>query len=116
MTIFSPDTIRAITIFDDIHRPDPALCAALQQIGTATAAGELLNLGVTRPHMVGLTSWKRGKAIAGPALTLQYMPKRQDLTDSKEYGERGMFHHYYPLSAEANVEYESWRTKARGHS
>ena len=98
MAIFNPDNVRAITIFDDIQRPDPALCEALQRIGTATAAGELFNLGVTRPHMAGLTSWKKGKAIAGPALTLQCMPKRQDLTDSKEYGERGMFHHFamYP--------------------
>ena len=68
MAIFDPNNVRAITIFDDIQRPDPALCEALQRIGTATTAGELFNLGVTRPHMAGLTSWKKGKAIAGPAL------------------------------------------------
>lgn len=83
----------------DITRPDPALCEALRQIGSATVAGELYNLGVTRPHMAGLTSWRPGKEIAGPALTLQCMPKRQDLTDSKEYSEFGMLHHYvlYPV-------------------
>jgi len=98
VTTFNPDNIRAITIFDDIQRPDPALCEALSQVGAATAAGELFNLGVTRPHMSGLTSWRKGKCIAGPALTLQCMPKRQDMTDSKEYGERGLFHHFvmYP--------------------
>ncbi|MEI7468914.1 MAG: ribonuclease activity regulator RraA [Chloroflexota bacterium] len=103
MTIFNPDKIRDITVFTDIQRPDPALCEALSRIGSATTAGELFNLGVTRPHMSGLNCWKKGKAkagiaIAGPALTLQCMPKRQDMTDSKEYGERGLFHHYvmYP--------------------
>ena len=82
----------------DIIRPDQALCHALCEIGSATVAGELYNLGVTRPHMAGLTSWRPGKAIAGPALTLQCMPKRQDMTDSREYSEQGMLHHYvlYP--------------------
>lgn len=82
----------------DIIRPEPALCAALRQIGSATAAGELYNLGVTHPHMAGLTSWRKGKCIAGPALTLQCMPKRQDLTDSQEYSTLGMLHHHvmYP--------------------
>lgn len=93
MTIFDPSVIRDITVFDDIQRPAQELCDALRRIGSATAAGELFNLGVTRPHMAGLTAWKKGKAIAGPALTLQCMPKRQDMTDSKEYGERGMLHH-----------------------
>jgi regulator of RNase E activity RraA len=77
----------------DITRPDRSLCDALRQIGSATAAGELYNLGVTHPHMTGLTSWRKGKVIAGPALTLQCMPKRQDLTDSQEYSKLGMLHH-----------------------
>lgn len=83
----------------DIARPDPALCDALRRIGSATCAGELYNLGFTRPHMAGLTSWNKGKAVAGPALTLQCMPKRQDLTDSQEYSALGMLHHYalYPV-------------------
>jgi regulator of RNase E activity RraA len=87
-----------LVVNPDIPRPDPALCAALRQIGSATAAGELYNLGVTHPHMAGLASWRKGKAIAGPALTLQCMPKRQDLTDSQEYSALGMLHHHvmYP--------------------
>lgn len=80
-------------MFDDIRRPDPHICDALRKIGTATAAGELFNLGVTRPHMAGLTAWRKGKVVAGPALTLQCMPKRQDLMESKQYVERGPIHH-----------------------
>ena len=82
----------------DITRPDPALCQALREIGSATAAGELYNLGVIHPHMAGLTTWHKGKVVAGPALTLQCMPKRQDLTDSQEYSALGMLHHHvmYP--------------------
>lgn len=93
MAVFDPNNIPAISLFDDIVRPDPALCAALKKIGSATAAGELFNLGVTRPHMSGLNCWTKGKVVAGPALTLQCMPKRQDVTDSKEYGARGILHH-----------------------
>lgn len=36
MAIFDPNNIPAISLFDDIIRPDPALCAALKKIGSAT--------------------------------------------------------------------------------
>jgi regulator of RNase E activity RraA len=92
-----PDSMKG-NIVPDITRPDAALCDALREIGSATVAGALYNLGVTRPHMSGLPSWRPGKAVAGPALTLQCMPKRQDVTAGIEYSELGMLHHYvlYP--------------------
>ena len=95
--MFTPEHFKKMAT-SDITRPDPALCDALREIGSATVAGALYNLGVTRPHMCGLPSWRPGKAVAGPALTLQCMPKRQDLTTSVEYSTLGMLHHYvlYP--------------------
>jgi len=69
----------------DITRPDKALIEALREVGTATAAGELYKLGIRNPHMAGLTSWRKGVSIVGPALTLQWMPRREDMSDNHEY-------------------------------
>lgn len=68
-----------------IKRPDRALVDGLAAIGSATAAGELSRLGIRNPHMSGPVAWTPGKAVAGPALTLQFMPKREDLYGESEY-------------------------------
>jgi regulator of RNase E activity RraA len=69
----------------DIVRPPKELVEGLAAIGAATAAGELSRLGVRDPFMKGPVAWNKGKAIAGPALTLQFMPKREDLYGDNEY-------------------------------
>jgi regulator of RNase E activity RraA len=61
----------------DITRPDK----------TATAAGELNRLGVKNVHMQGPYTWSPGAVICGPALTLQFMPKREDLYGTDEYSD-----------------------------
>jgi regulator of RNase E activity RraA len=71
----------------DIQRPPKELVEGLAQIGSATAAGELSRLGIRNPHMRGITSWTPGKAVAGPALTLQFMPKREDMYKVEEYSD-----------------------------
>src|SRR6478672_4838201 len=69
----------------DITRPSKALVEAIRGIGAATASSTLNRLGVRNAHIVGPVSWSPGKAIAGPALTLQFMPKREDLYGEGEY-------------------------------
>ncbi len=69
----------------DIARPSKDLVEGLAKIGSATAAGELSRLGIRDPFMKGPIAWNKGKAIAGPALTLQFMPKREDLYGDNEY-------------------------------
>jgi regulator of RNase E activity RraA len=69
----------------DIVRPDPALVAALQGIGSATASGELRRLGIRSACMQGPVCKTPGASIVGPALTLQFMPKREDLYPEAEY-------------------------------
>jgi regulator of RNase E activity RraA len=69
----------------DIVRPPKELVEGLAAIGAATAAGELSRLGVRDPFMKGPVAWNKGKALAGPALTLQFMPKREDLYGDNEY-------------------------------
>ncbi|GAB4437355.1 MAG: ribonuclease activity regulator RraA [Chloroflexi bacterium OHK40] len=74
-----------MTTTPDIVRPPRELVEGLAAIGSATAAGELSRLGIRDPFMKGPVAWNKGKAIAGPALTLQFMPKREDLYGDSEY-------------------------------
>ena len=47
----------------------------------------LSKLGIRNAHITGPVSWSPGKAVAGPALTLQFMPKREDICGEDEYAE-----------------------------
>ncbi len=58
---------------------------ALKEIGTATIAGALGREGIRNPHMVGLTPFNAGKVVAGQAVTLQFVPKREDIHWGDEY-------------------------------
>lgn len=69
----------------DIERPPRSLTEALRSIGSATAAGELKRLGIRNAFMQGPICATPGIAIAGPAITLQFMPKREDLYPDAEY-------------------------------
>src|SRR5579859_5357491 len=71
----------------DIVRPDPALIDSLKAIGSATASGELKRLGIRNVHIQGPVSFTPGVSVVGPALTLQFMPKREDLYPDAEYVE-----------------------------
>ena len=63
----------------DIERPPREIIDGLARIGSATASGELSRLGIRDPQIRGPVAWTRGKSVVGPALTLQFMPKREDL-------------------------------------
>lgn len=69
----------------DIQRPPRELIEGLAEVGSATTAGELRRLGIRDPHILGPVSWNPGKSIVGPALTLQFMPRREDLHPEGEY-------------------------------
>ena len=69
----------------DIKRPPKDVVEKLLALGAATVAGTLGHMGISSPHMIGPVAWNPGKAIAGPALTLQFMPKREDLYGEGEY-------------------------------
>jgi len=92
----SPSDIR------DISRPPRAQCDALALIGTATASSELSLMGIRDAQIHGPRPLKIGRSVAGPALTLQMMPKREDLYGSNEYDnlERQLHRHVlYPAQA-----------------
>jgi regulator of RNase E activity RraA len=71
----------------DIARPDRQLVDALARIGSATVSGELAKLGVRSAHINGPVPRTSGACVAGPALTLQFMPKREDLYKVDEYAD-----------------------------
>jgi regulator of RNase E activity RraA len=69
----------------DITRPPKSLIDALTHIGSATASAELSKLGVRNAFVRGPVAWSPGKSVVGPALTLQFMPKREDQYGQDEY-------------------------------
>ena len=77
----------SVTPPEDITRPSRALVAELRAMGTATISGELSRLGIRDPQLSGLQALFDGKCIAGPALTLQFLPKREDLAPGEEYAD-----------------------------
>lgn len=69
----------------DIERPRAEIVEAIRRLGAATVSAELGHMGIRDPHMQGPLPHSRGKCVAGPAVTLLCMPKREDLDDFGEY-------------------------------
>ena len=66
-------------------RPRQEVVNAVRAIGAATASATLAHMGIRCAAMAGPVAWTKGSAVAGPALTLQFMPKREDLYGDGEY-------------------------------
>ena len=49
------------------------------------ASGELRKLGIKASVLDGIKSFTPGKTVVGPAITLQYLPKREDQYPEGEY-------------------------------
>jgi regulator of RNase E activity RraA len=71
----------------DIVRPSRELVAGILAVGAASASSTLAHMGLRNCHMLGPVAQQFGRAIAGPALTLQFMPKREDLYGEGEYAD-----------------------------
>ena len=70
----------------DITRPSKELIDGLiKHLSAATAAGELFRLGIRDPFIKGIRSWTPGVKMVGPAVTLQFLPKREDVAGEGEY-------------------------------
>jgi regulator of RNase E activity RraA len=70
-----------------ISRPPKDLVERVRKVGSATASATLAHMGIRRCTLSGPVSQNRGKSVAGPAVTLQMMPKREDLYDDREYAD-----------------------------
>jgi regulator of RNase E activity RraA len=71
----------------DIKRPPRSLIKSLAHVGSATATSELKRIGIRNAYIQGPTCMTSGISIVGPALTLQFMPKREDVYPESEYVE-----------------------------
>ena len=71
----------------DITRPPKKIVEGLKRIGSATASGELRGMGIRDSQIRGPVGWTPGVTIAGPALTLQFMPLREDQYSEDEYSD-----------------------------
>lgn len=71
----------------DIKRPARSLIKALSSVSSATATGELRRLGIRNPYIQGPTCRTPNVHVVGPALTLQFMPRREDIYPEGEYVE-----------------------------
>ena len=60
-------------------RPDPEIVRQLSAVGTATASALMHRMGVRQTFIKGPVSRQPGVKVAGPVITLQFMPKREDV-------------------------------------
>lgn len=60
-------------------RPDTDLIAQLRGVSSATASAFLHQIGLRRAFIQGPHPTIKGSKIVGPAVTLQFMPHREDL-------------------------------------
>lgn len=81
----------------DIQRPDKSVIDALAEIGSATATGVLNRMGIRDPHLRGILPFTPGKVAVGPAVTLQFMPKREDIYKADEYSDPELQLHRHAL-------------------
>jgi regulator of RNase E activity RraA len=70
--------------------PSPAVLEQLSRVSAATACAQLNRLGVRRTFIEGPRPMLAGQRIVGPALTLQFMPQREDIAagGDQEYIEK----------------------------
>jgi regulator of RNase E activity RraA len=64
-----------------VARPDPAVVRGLAAVSSATATAELHRLGVRQTFIEGPVSRRPGARVVGPAVTLQFMPQRDDIAN-----------------------------------
>ena len=82
----------------DISRPSKEIIDKLyQHVSSATAAGDLNKMGVSNAFIQGPTPYTPGKKIVGPAATLQFMPKRDDVYADGEYTDPELQLHRHAL-------------------
>lgn len=70
-----------------ITRPSKDLVERVREVGSATASATLAHMGIRNCFIQGPVAYTPGKCIAGPAVTLQMMPKREDMFEEGEYAD-----------------------------
>lgn len=75
-----PDISRELPIAGPaFERPEPKLIRQLHAVSSATAAATMHKMGVRQTFIEGPLPRQPGAKIVGPAVTLQFMPQRDDI-------------------------------------
>ncbi len=61
------------------QRPDKALIEAMQVVSSATASAMLHKMGIRQTFIQGPLPRRPGSKVVGSAVTLQFMPQREDI-------------------------------------
>jgi regulator of RNase E activity RraA len=69
----------------DITRPPKEIIQRFAEVSSATTSGDLSKIGIRSAHILGPVARTPGKRVVGPAVTLQFMPKREDIYRGGEY-------------------------------
>jgi len=76
----SPAIARSLPIAGPAFaRPDPDLVRRLGAVGSATASAVMHRMGVRQTFIQGPLARQAGARVSGPVVTLQFMPRREDL-------------------------------------
>jgi regulator of RNase E activity RraA len=72
------------------QRPAAEVVDSFETISSATACAKLHELGIRRSYIDGPEPLSTGQRVVGSALTLQFMPQREDMASGagQEYAER----------------------------
>lgn len=73
----------------DYERPSPELLARFNAVSSATASAQMHRMGLRRTFVRGPRPLRPGQQAVGSALTLQFMPKREDIGLTGAEQERG---------------------------
>jgi len=80
MTDLIPPTSVSLPISGpEFQRPDPELIKRLYGVSSATASAMLHKMGIRQTFIQGPIPRKPGSKVVGPAVTLQFMPQREDV-------------------------------------
>jgi regulator of RNase E activity RraA len=74
-----PDNVRLPIEGPAFKRPDKALIEQLQYVSSATASATLHKMGIRQTYIDGPVARIPGTKVVGPAVTLQFMPQREDI-------------------------------------
>lgn len=77
--LIAPNTVRLPISGPEPRRPDPALIQKLYGVSSATASATLHKMGIRQTYIDGPLPRMPGSKIVGPAVTLQFMPQREDI-------------------------------------
>lgn len=85
----SPDILLPVR-GDPFERLAPEVLQQLSEVSSATASATLHKLGVRQTFIQGPVSQLPGRKVVGCAVTLQFMPQREDIASglAQEYGEK----------------------------